>query len=384
MIDWRPRATALSTTLTTSGAITDPAWSSTFRDVPRHLFVPRFWALNEYNAVSHLIDGADPDQHTEWLDAVYSDRLLATQWAPGNGYRMITSSASLPSLVAAMLCLTDIHDDHRVLEIGTGTGYNTALLCHRVGAGNVTSIDIDPVLVAEAEGRLRLLGHEPTLVAGDGALGVKEGAPYDRILATCAVPGIQPSWIDQLAVGGMIVTPLTFGGALARLTKIDQDTVEGTFDAERAWFMPLRQAGQPVPDGFMIDIPDEPEAASLHHGLTDMKPTAFDDAGFMLWLSLHLPNARTVPIMDDGSTSSGIIIHTASNKATMRSALDGGPARISQDDRRLFDSVEAARHAWDRAGRPGRERIGMTAHANGVQRAWLDEPGSHHSWPLPV
>jgi protein-L-isoaspartate O-methyltransferase len=132
---WQTRAGELAEKLTADGTITDPLWRTAFENTPRHVFVPRFWALDKYNAPTRLIDGANPAHHTEWLDTTYSDQLLTTQWAPQNGRRMITSSASQPTLVARMLHLLDIQDDDRVLEIGTGTGYNTALLCHRVRHG---------------------------------------------------------------------------------------------------------------------------------------------------------------------------------------------------------------------------------------------------------
>ena len=227
MIDWQARAHHLASELAASGAITDAACRSACEGIPRHLFVPRFWVLDEYNAPDRLLDGASDGQRETWLDAVYCDQFLATQWMTKGGRRIITSSASLSSLVARMLQLAIIQDGNRVLEIGTGTGYNTALLCHRVGGSQVATIDIDPKLVAEASGRLRQLGYEPLTVVGDGAAGLKDGAPFDRIISTCASPGVPSSWIEQLAVGGKIVAPFTFGGALAALVKIDADTVEG-------------------------------------------------------------------------------------------------------------------------------------------------------------
>jgi SAM-dependent methyltransferase len=91
-----------------------------------------------------------------------------------------TSSSTMPSLMARMLEALDVRDGHRVLEIGTGTGYNAALLCHRLGPRNVVSIDIDPTLVAAARSRLADLGYHPTLVAGDGTTGAVQHGPYDR------------------------------------------------------------------------------------------------------------------------------------------------------------------------------------------------------------
>jgi SAM-dependent methyltransferase len=79
-----------------------------------------------------------------------------------------TSSASAPAVVAVMLDRLDVRDGMRVLEIGTGTGYNAALMAHRIGGEHVYSIDIDPTLVAAARQALHGVGLHPTLVAADG------------------------------------------------------------------------------------------------------------------------------------------------------------------------------------------------------------------------
>lgn len=385
MTEWQPRARGLAAKLVAEQAITDPSWREAFEQVPRHRFVPRFWALNEFNAPTTLVDGADPDQRDTWLDAVYTDQFLATQWVPEGDRRIVTSSASLPTLVAAMLRLLDVRDGDRVLEIGTGTGYNTGLLCHRVGAQRVVSVDIDPVLIAEATGRLNQLDYRPSLVAGDGAAGNADGAPYDRILSTCASPGVPVAWIEQLAPDGKIVAPFTFGGALAVVVKTADDTVEGRFDGERAWFMPLRPADRPMPEGHIIDLPEAVPDDAAHHGTSDVDPEAFADPGFALWLCLHQPDARLVDIVGDDWQRTGVIVHTATNRATAEfSTVGARTCRITQDQRRLWDTVEAAWHTWQRTGRPGRDRMGLTARTDGIQRAWLDNPDSDHTWPLPV
>ncbi|HXT44602.1 MAG TPA: methyltransferase domain-containing protein [Pseudonocardiaceae bacterium] len=117
----------------------------------------------------------------------------------------------------------DLSDGQRVLEIGTGTGYNAALLCHRLGAANVVSIDIDLTLVDQAREHLAELGYATLLEVGDGADGVPGAAPYDAILATAAVDHIPHAWIEQLRPGGIILTDLRggFSGAMVRLRKID-------------------------------------------------------------------------------------------------------------------------------------------------------------------
>ena len=82
---------------------------------------------------------------------------------------MFTSSSSLPALVLTMLEALEVTDGDRVLEIGTGSGYNAVLLCERLGSDRVTSVDIDPELVELARERLAANGYTPALAAVDGA-----------------------------------------------------------------------------------------------------------------------------------------------------------------------------------------------------------------------
>ena len=102
-----------------------------------------------------------------------------------------------------------------MLEIGTGTGYNAALLGHLVGeTGAVVSVDIDADLVADARERLAACGvSQVTVCCGDGGVGWPERAPYDRIIATVGAWDISPAWVDQLAPGGRLVVPLDLRGA---------------------------------------------------------------------------------------------------------------------------------------------------------------------------
>lgn len=387
--DWRHRAAELAGKLAAEGALPDPAWRGAFEQVPRHVFVPRFWALNEYNSPDRLVDGSNPADRDEWLGTVYSDRMLVTRWALRDGYRMVSSSASLPTLVAHMLHVLHVRDGHRVLEIGTGTGYNTALLCHRVGDAHVVSIDIDPELVTDATDRLAQLGYRPRLVTGDGAAGVREGnLPYDRIQSTCASPGVPTAWIEQLADDGVIVAPFTTGGALAVLIKTSPTEVTGWLDTEQAWFMPLRpNSADPIPDGHLVDLPDPTPTGAQHRATVGMDPAVFDDPDFQLWLTLHLPStARVIDHVentDEGIRRTGILVHTDTHRAEARFQTGTEPIHVVQDSRRLFDTIESAWHAWEYHGRPGRQRIGITARTDGTQRLWLDTPESATTWPLP-
>ena len=124
------------------------------------------------------------------------------------------SSSSQPAIMARMLEQLDVQPGHRVLEIGTGTGYNAALLGQLVGeTGAVVSVDIDADLVTDARERLAACGvSQVTVVCGDGGLGWSENAPYDRIIATVGAWDITPAWVAQLAPHGRLVLPLDLRG----------------------------------------------------------------------------------------------------------------------------------------------------------------------------
>ncbi len=198
------------------------------------MFVPRFYRSESGREV--LVDGADPRQHDEWLRGVYTDDVLTVQLttAPDlaeGAAGAPTSSSTMPTVMAGMLEALDVQRGHRVLEIGTGTGYNAALLCHRVGPEHVVSVELESNLADAARQALARLGLHPAVHTGDGAAGLAAAAPFDRIIATAATDHTPLSWISQLAPGGRIVVDLrgSLDGSLLRVTAIDSDVVEGTF-----------------------------------------------------------------------------------------------------------------------------------------------------------
>ncbi|MFC5143712.1 methyltransferase domain-containing protein [Streptomyces aureoversilis] len=234
--------TELVERLRAAGELTDPRWRRAFAEVPRELFVPVYYAgvVGGYRRLS----GGDPDPlgHENWLVGAYADDPLATRVRDGE----LISSSSQPSLMARMLSALNVQDGHRVLEIGTGTGYNAALLAHRLGDGNVTTVDLDPEITASARDHLTEAGFHPEVVTGDGALGCPWRAPFDRILATCAVSRVPPAWIAQTRPDGLVLAPLATG--LIALRVADATHAEGRFLRTPAYFVPLRGgAAAPVP-----------------------------------------------------------------------------------------------------------------------------------------
>jgi protein-L-isoaspartate(D-aspartate) O-methyltransferase len=159
-----------------------------FGRVPRHLFVPEVGQ-----------------------SAAYRDEALVIKCGPDG---IPVSSSSQPAMMAIMLEQLDLQAGHRVLEIGTGSGYNAALMSLIVGPrGTVVSVDIDCELVERARASLTAAGYPAVLLrCADGGYGDPAGAPFDRIIVTAGVWDIAPAWLDQLTGAGRLVLPLSVRG----------------------------------------------------------------------------------------------------------------------------------------------------------------------------
>ena len=201
---WSERAAALRDELVAAGKLTSPQWQAAVLAVPRHEFVPEFYERGPDSVgpgAWELVSASSPETRERWWNGVWANTSLVTQlddlgrWGAQTATGP-TSSSSAPSLMTRMLESLDIRDGHRVLEIGTGTGYNAALMSHRLGAENVFSVDVDAGLVDSARDRLAALGYRPTLATVDGVTGLPGYAPYDRIIATCAVSWVPWSWAE--------------------------------------------------------------------------------------------------------------------------------------------------------------------------------------------
>lgn len=200
-------------------AIRTEAVENAVRAVPRHLFMPEVPLAKAYAAEYSLT-------------------------TVRNEQGVSLSSVSASRIQAFMLEQADIRPGMRVLEVGSG-GYNAALIAELVGeSGEVTTIDIDPVVIDRARSLLPAAGygHVQALVV-DGEGGEPQHAPYDRIVVTVEAADLAPAWVDQLAENGRIVVPLRLRGlswsvALQR----EQDHLVAR-DFEVCGFVPMRGAG---------------------------------------------------------------------------------------------------------------------------------------------
>jgi protein-L-isoaspartate(D-aspartate) O-methyltransferase len=132
----------------------------------------------------------------------------------------ILPQTSSPAIIASMLRLLEVQRDTRVLEIGTGSGYSTALLSDLVGPnGFVLSIDIDPLLVERANRLFRQHGaRQARAVASDGRLGYPDLVPFHRVVSWATAKALPHAWVEQVELDGLIVAPVQLAplaGAIA-------------------------------------------------------------------------------------------------------------------------------------------------------------------------
>lgn len=333
--------------------------------MPRHLFAPRFTLFHPLTGNYTSYDTTtDPAQRAAALSAAYSDDTLITRFdESGNG----VSSSTEPSLMATMLDALDLDPSDRVLEVGTGTGYNAALLCEVVGSSHVATIDVDPELIGSARTALDTAGYAPTVLCGDGADGLAERAPFDRIIATCGVDRVPTAWLEQLSADGAILVNLSRGIALLRRTR--SGGVSGRF-LDWAGFMPLRSPSETSrwPTGRVV---------SESTGATDTTrpataPAGIDFPTMSLFTSLIAARSQLVCTAEDEQATTWRWVHPTSGSWARVEPVD---QRVHQSGpRRLGDELEPVLTSWQRANRPGIERYGITAHQDGTHELWLDAP----------
>ena len=369
------------------GVVMDDGWLDAFRHVPRDAFVPFFFRPLDGEHRWQLVERPS----REWLVGAFSMKPLVTQLdgddaalAIGREKSVVTgytptSSSTRPSAVAFMLNALDVDDGQRVLEIGTGTGWLTGLLCHRLGSDFVTSIDVDPSVLSRARQSLNALGHRPYLKAGDGRRGCRARAPFDLLVATVAVRQIPRPWVVQSRTGGRMLVPIDLGaagGLVARLT-VHNTNASGPFLADRRGFMPVRSDNQPGP----IHLPPVDAAQARPTALPVTAVTSAAGAFFCALLVGNYECQTLVAPSDSGREQT--LITDLSGAWVRHTANDDGTHLIHQGGPRLlWNELESAHHVWDQLGQPEHDRFGLTATYGKKHSVWLDDPRGPHQWPL--
>ncbi|MFI8093402.1 methyltransferase, FxLD system [Streptomyces sp. NPDC086080] len=209
---------ALAQRLADSGHLRSKAAIDAFRTTDRHAFLPGVDLESAYK------EDAVPIKHDEHGEMI--------------------SCISAPSIVATQLEQLGAQPGHKVLEAGAATGYNAALLGKIVSpGGQVWTLDVDQDLVAGASKHLAEADVDnATAVMADGAAGLPEHAPYDRIIFTVGAGDVPVKILDQLTPGGRLVLPMRIRGSISRSFAFERDgDMWKTVSCEMATFIPLRK-----------------------------------------------------------------------------------------------------------------------------------------------
>ncbi|MFG2667434.1 protein-L-isoaspartate O-methyltransferase [Streptomyces sp. NPDC048387] len=360
--------------LLTAGLLRSPWLARAFDSVDREAFVPEaLWLpVQDPEGLWTFVDRrADPDA---WRRAVWNPHQSvvtqlndgATPPAPATGE--FTSSVSALDIVMRKLTALQLDPGHAVLEIGTGSGYHTALLSERVGAERVTTVEVDETLAATAAVTLESQGYAPLVIPGDGLLGAPDRAPFDRVISTAAVRRVPHSWVEQTHDGGQILTP--FGTAysnagLLGLT-VHGGQAQGRFIGSSA-YMWVR-ADRPTVE---LHVPEESTSRR-----SPIAPDQVLSGGYLqdFAIGLQVPDVsfshrsegadRKIQFVDEAGTSATIVRYADWWE-------DG--AVTSWGPRDLWAEVTAAFTWYELHDRPHITRFGITVDPH-HQYAWLDDP----------
>lgn len=364
--------TAMAEQLAADGYLRTKPWRQAAEVVPRHEFLRGGFFEQAPGPGPTARQPVLPDSDA-WPESCYRDESLVTQLAGtivpadirGQIMRAPTSSSTMPSLVLRMLEDLQVEDQHRVLEIGTGTGYSTALLSYRLGDGSVTSVEVDPDVSSRAATALQACGYGPHLVVGDGLAGYPEDGPYDRLIATCGIVDLPNPWIDQVKPGGIILATLCgwlYSSELARL-RVDADgTAHGRFLGGQISFM-LARPQLPPPLGVLPDLDGGTER------VTELGADALDDWNTRFVAQLAAPRAQRISLERDGGAETVLLDVEAGSWAALRKREETWTVRQGGPEP-LWDAVEDTVRGYRRDGSPDLAQAEIVVTPDGASITW--------------
>lgn len=373
--------------LKTQDDLHDPRVEQAFLSVPRHEFVP---------------DVPIEEAYADESIPIKRDRSGA-----------VVSSISQPSMIAQMLEQLDVQTGMNILEIGTATGYNAALMEMLVGkTGRVTSVELDPDLIERAERSLQnvQMRGDITVVQGDGAAGYAPRASYDRIIATASVWDVPSAWERQLKRTGRLVTPIWLEAL--QISAAFHFDADGSLISDHnlpCWFVRLR--GLDAGPGLNTRVGNTPlelvtsethrlDGAALQYLMEDYAEINYLDmpmkfgrliGGFLPHLTLNTSEDHTLAyyVVEGDSAPYGIrgsgFAVVMPGSACFIPFNEGGAARcFGAAD--AFLIVQDGLQAWRDQGEPGmdRLRLRLTAPTNTTPhpagRAFPRRYHTLHAW----
>ncbi|MEU3838939.1 ATP-grasp peptide maturase system methyltransferase [Streptomyces sp. NPDC028635] len=373
-----PLRVAMTKTLAQDGLLDDTGWRAAVATVPRHRFVPGFYLPAEGRDGNGLTvwEPITADRaYGRWLSAAYSDTTLITQfdgeepdWRNPTARHggAPTSSSTMPSLVVRMWVDAEVEEGHTVLEIGTGTGYSTALACERLGSSHVTSIEVDPRRLQAAADALHDCGYAPTLAAADGLHGYWPEAWFDRVVTACSFRGVPPTLVRQTRPGGKILLNLSgwlYGHARALLTVAVDGSAEGPLLPGTISFMSVRSHAAPAfgnPGDWAAGLSQEPRRA--RHAPVFITDATADAFHLRFLAQCAVPDAQ-MTVLNGVHYLIDVVSGSAAALSSSGGAWDvrqGGPVKLWERVERLIDLFEAA-------GRPGPEEFNLRVDSAGRQ-----------------
>ncbi|WP_020666057.1 methyltransferase domain-containing protein [Amycolatopsis nigrescens] len=342
--------------------------------VDRGCFIPeRIWARQDDDGPYRPIDHqAEPQR---WAEAVYSDTVVVTQFDDGRTTwpevgRQPSCSASQPSAVAGMLLALDLRPGQHVLEIGTGTGYNAALLAELVGPhGSVTTLEVDRDAATAARDALRNSGHDRVdAQLADGTTELGGGVSFDRVIATAGVRlGRLPYWwVQHTNPGGVILAPMRADLASGPLVRflVDDGTARGhALPDLQVGFMEIRS--HRVPEAGLAELRwNDPRADITYTTLAPWVPLLADDHRWPI--AVALPSCRYAVWKKNGERP-GVawLIDPLSSSWASIVAHDDTRFLVRQSGpRRLWNEAETAYLWWQKHGSPPLEAWEWTITVN--------------------
>lgn len=370
----------LVTTLVEQGVL-GGVWYPAFRAVARHRLLRRFDDTHPWGSQRHNLQDRDHGRREAALRAAYADMQLCAQIPRGTKV-----SSTQPSLAARVLealfstvdgrralignapAAAEPVDEPLVLELGTGSGYLTALLEEHLGAGAVTTVEIDAITAEAARQNLARLGYRPRVHVAD-ALSFTSSSLFTRLLCGFTVDHVPGRWLAAMRPGGVMVFPLgqcvlrlevdESGGACGRTIAVatpwwsQEEPVDREIAAYEV-FARCREDGGPRPLS----------SAAIRH------PAA------RAWLSVVEPSLRQIPLQSTVYDAGDLAYVDTASGAMLYLAPDETDGMLVWEDghRGLGGRVEAATARWVEAGCPDPLRLGITADAAGSYRAWVDAP----------